>query len=29
LTAMILLVTALNLAIWQPLLQLSQRFRFD
>jgi len=29
LTAMILLVTALNLAVWQPLLHLSQRFRFD
>jgi len=29
LTAMILLVTLLNLAIWQPLLHLSQRFRFD
>ncbi len=29
LTAMILLVTALNLAVWQPLLHLAQRFRFD
>jgi NitT/TauT family transport system permease protein len=29
LTAMILLVTLLNLAVWQPLLHLSQRFRFD
>jgi len=29
LTAMILLVTVLNLAVWQPLLRLSQRFRFD
>jgi len=29
LVAMILLVTALNLAVWQPLLHLSQRFRFD
>jgi NitT/TauT family transport system permease protein len=29
LTAMILLVTLLNLAVWQPLLRLSQRFRFD
>jgi len=29
LTAMILLVTLLNVAVWQPLLHLSQRFRFD
>ena len=29
LAAMILLVTLLNLAVWQPLLHLSQRFRFD
>ena len=29
LAAMILLVTVLNLAVWQPLLHLSQRFRFD
>jgi NitT/TauT family transport system permease protein len=29
LIAMILLVTLLNLALWQPLLRLSQRFRFD
>jgi NitT/TauT family transport system permease protein len=29
LTAIILLVTALNFAVWQPLLHLSQRFRFD
>jgi NitT/TauT family transport system permease protein len=29
LTAMVLLVTLLNLAVWQPLLHLSQRFRFD
>jgi NitT/TauT family transport system permease protein len=29
LTAMILLVTRLNLAVWQPLIHLSQRFRFD
>lgn len=29
LTAMILLITLLNLAVWQPLLHFSQRFRFD
>lgn len=29
LLAMILLITLLNLAIWQPLLHLSQKFRFD
>ena len=29
LLAMILLVTLLNLLVWQPLLHLSQRFRFD
>jgi NitT/TauT family transport system permease protein len=29
LTAMILLVTLLNLVVWQPLIHLSQRFRFD
>ena len=29
LAAMILLVTLLNLAVWQPLLHFSQRFRFD
>jgi NitT/TauT family transport system permease protein len=29
LTAMIVLVTLLNLVVWQPLLHLSQRFRFD
>lgn len=29
LVAMILLVTLLNLAVWQPLLHLSQKFRFD
>jgi NitT/TauT family transport system permease protein len=29
LVAMILLVTLINLAAWQPLLKLSQRFRFD
>lgn len=29
LTAMMLLVILLNLAVWQPLLHLSQRFRFD
>jgi NitT/TauT family transport system permease protein len=29
LAAMILLVTLLNFVVWQPLLQLSQRFRFD
>jgi NitT/TauT family transport system permease protein len=29
LTAMILLVALINLAVWQPLLRLAQRFRFD
>jgi len=29
LVAMIVLVTLLNLAVWQPLLHLSRRFRFD
>jgi NitT/TauT family transport system permease protein len=29
LVAMILLVTVMNLAVWQPLLRFSQRFRFD
>lgn len=29
LAAMILLVTVLNLAVWQPLLYVSRRFRFD
>jgi len=29
LTAMILVVTLMNFAVWQPLLRLSQRFRFD
>jgi len=29
LTAMILLVALLNFVVWQPLLRLSQRFRFD
>ncbi len=29
LTAMILLIALINLAIWQPLLRFSQRFRFD
>jgi NitT/TauT family transport system permease protein len=29
LSAMILLVAFINLAVWQPLLRLSQRFRFD
>ena len=29
LTAMILLVAFINLAVWQPLLRFSQRFRFD
>jgi NitT/TauT family transport system permease protein len=29
LTAMILLVACINLAVWQPLLRFAQRFRFD
>lgn len=29
LTAMILLVTLINVAVWQPLLRVAQRFRFD
>ena len=29
LTAMIILVTILNIVVWQPLLHLSQRYRFD
>lgn len=29
LTAMVLLIVLINLAVWQPLLRFSQRFRFD
>jgi NitT/TauT family transport system permease protein len=29
LTTMILLISAMNIAVWQPLLNLSKRFRFD